>query len=188
MKLILAFVGMPGSGKTEATLYLKKKGISFVRFGKITDEGVREMGLPLTPENERIFREKIRKELGMAAYAIKAEPEIRELLDKNDVIAIDGLYSWEEYVFLKKRFPELILIYIYSEPKKRYERLSKRKTRPVSFIESYRRDILEIERLNKGGPIAIADHLVDNNSDDLTIFYQKIDSLLRRLGVNNSDD
>lgn len=182
-KLILTFVGMPGGGKTETTLYIQKKNIPFVRFGEITDEGVKALGLSLTQENERAFREKLRQELGMGAYAIKAKPKIDELLSKHEVIVIDGLYSWEEYTFLKKEFPGLILIHIFAEPSIRYQRLSTRPVRPLSFEESRIRDIAELEKLNKGGPIAIADYLIENNSDDLQSLYQKIDGLLRRLGV-----
>lgn len=182
-KVILSFVGMPGAGKTEATEYLATKGIPFVRFGDITDEGVKNMGLPLTPENERIFREKIRKELGMGAYAIKSEPKITELLESHNVIAIDGLYSWEEYTYLKEKLNGLTLIHIYAEPKKRYERLSKRPTRPVLREKGYERDVAELEKLNKGGPIAIADYLIENNSDDILDLQNKIDSLFARLEV-----
>lgn len=182
-KTVLAFVGMPGAGKSEAVKYLEKKGISFVRFGELTDDGVKALGLELTPENERNFREKIRKELGMEAYAIKAKPKIEELLRNNNVIAIDGLYSWEEYVFLKKEFPNLLLIHIYAEPVKRYKRLSSRRVRPVPLEKAYLRDFTEIDKLNKGGPIAIADHLIVNNSDNINFLYQKIEELLLRLKI-----
>lgn len=181
-KIILAFVGMPGAGKTEAALYFQKKGIPFVRFGELTDEGVRGMGLPLTPDNERIFREKIRRELGMAAYAISAKTKIEELLKGNSIIAIDGLYSWEEYKYLKKEFPGLILIHIFAEPSKRYQRLSTRKIRPVPLEKCYQRDIMELEKLNKGGPIAIADYMVENNTDSMKDLYFKLDQLFERLG------
>lgn len=182
-KLVLVFVGMPGAGKSEAVFYLEKKGIPFVRFGKITDEGVMNLGLPLTPENEKVFREKIRKELGMEIYAELAKPKIENLLKKNNVIAVDGLYSWEEYIYLKEKFPNLILIHVFAEPQKRYERLSKRLVRPVLSQKSRERDIMEIEKLNKGGPIAIADYLIENNSDDLENLYNKIEQLLARLKV-----
>lgn len=182
-QLILAFVGMPGAGKSEAVSYLKDKKIPFVRFGEITDEGVKALGLPLSPENERIFREKIRCELGMGAYAIKSKPKIKALLEKSDIVAIDGLYSWEEYSLLKKELPFLILIHIFAEPTKRYERLSKRMIRPVPVEKCRERDIAELEKLNKGGPIAIADYLIVNNSDNLSDLYQQIDTLLSRFGI-----
>ena len=119
-KVIIAIVGMPGSGKSEAAVYLQKKGIPSIRLGKITDEGVREMGLPLNPDNEKIFREKIRNELGMAAYAIKSAPAIEKLLEENNLIVIDGLYSWEEYLYLKQKFPNLILVHVFAESAKRF--------------------------------------------------------------------
>lgn len=186
-KKILVFVGMPGAGKSEAAAYLDKKGIPFVRFGQFVEDGVKERGFELTTDNERKVREEIRKELGMGAMAIKAKPKLQELLKNNNIIAIDGLYSWEEYVILKREFPFLTLIQIYAEPNKRYERLEKRPVRPVSF-NAYERDVAELEKLNKGGPIAIADHLIENNSDDIDDFHKKIDQLLIRLGINSSND
>lgn len=180
-KHILAFVGMPGAGKSEAVLHLEKKGIPFVRFGDVTDQGVKDLGLTLTTDNERAFRENIRKELGMAAYAIKSKPSIEKLLSEHPVIAIDGLYSWEEYTYLKNIFPGLTLIHIYATPPKRYERLSKREVRPVPLEKSHERDVTELENLNKGGPIAIADYMIENNSDDINLLYQKIDDLLGQI-------
>jgi len=184
MNKIIAIVGMAGAGKTEAAEYLAKKGIPFVRFGEITEEEVGKRGLPLTPDNERVVREAIRKEGGMGAYAVKAESKINALLAKNDVIVIDGLYSWEEYTYLKNKFPALTLIHVYAGPKKRYERLSQRDVRPVPEEECYPRDVAELEKLNKGGPIAIADYMIENNSNDLSDLQSKIDSLLLRLGIS----
>lgn len=183
-KLLLAIVGMPGSGKSEATAYLEKKGLPTIRFGKITDEGVLSLGLPLTPENERMFRKKIREEIGMAAYAIKSKSKIDSFLDKNDIVVIDGLYSWEEYKYLKEEYQNLLLIHVYTEPHIRYKRLSNRAVRPVSIDEARQRDIAELEELNKGGPIAIADYLIENNTGNITELHQKIDSLLKRLGIS----
>jgi dephospho-CoA kinase len=181
--LIIAIVGMPGAGKSEAAAYLQKHGIPFLRFGQLTDETVQEMGLPLTPQNERTAREKLRKEFGMAAYAIKAEPKIEKMLQESHVIALDGLYSWEEYVYLKEKFPQLTLIQIYAEPQVRYKRLSERKIRPVMGEDARIRDIAELEKLNKGGPIAIADHLIENDSGDITLLQQKLNELLKRLNI-----
>jgi len=183
-KTILAFVGMPGAGKSEATAYLEQKGFPFVRFGDVTDTGVKEMGLPLTTDNERVFREKLREELGMGAYAIKSKSKIDAALEKQDFIVIDGLYSWEEYTYLKKLYPQFILVHVFAEPKKRYERLSKRLIRPVPLDKSFERDVTELENLNKGGPIALSDYMIENDSDDMKQLYKKVDDLLKRLGVS----
>lgn len=182
-KLVLAVIGMPGSGKSEAIAYISEKGIPFVRFGQVTDEGLNEQGLTVTPENERSFRENLRQNLGMAAYAIKSKPKIDELLADHEVVALDGVYSWEEYLFLNTVYKNLVLIAIYAEPKKRYARLAQRKVRPFNAEEAKKRDIAEIEKLNKGGPIAIADYLIENNTDEIGDLYTKIDVLLKRLEI-----
>lgn len=179
-KTIIAFVGMSGAGKSEAAEYLKEKGIPFIRFGSFTDEGVKELGLEINPDNERMVREKFRKDLGMAAYAIKAESKIAELLNDANLIGIDGLYSWEEYVYLKEKFPNLILVHIFAEPSVRYARLLKRPIRPVPYKKSRERDIAELEKLNKGGPIAIADYMIQNEGD-LEDMKKKIDVLLGKI-------
>lgn len=177
---ILAFVGMPGAGKSEAAMHLKSKGIPFIRFGKFTDEGVEKLGLPLTTENERAVREKFRQDLGMAAYAVMAIPKINELLKENKIIALDGLYSWEEYILLKKEFPNLKLIQIYAEPELRYKRLAERVIRPVSPEKARERDVSELEKLNKGGPIAIADYCIINDGK-IELMFSQIDKIFDTL-------
>lgn len=183
-RVVIAFVGMPGAGKTEAVIHLQRKGVPFVRFGDLTDDGLKKENLPVNPANEQAYRESIRKELGMAAYAMKAEPKIHEILKKGNIVAIDGLYSWEEYKFLKERFPELKVVFIYAEPKIRYERLSKRPIRPLTPDEAKNRDIAEIEKLHKGGSIAIADYLIMNNSSDMGDLHKKLEELFRKLNIH----
>jgi dephospho-CoA kinase len=162
MKKIIAIVGMPGSGKSEAGVFFNKKGWEVLRFGSVIDEGLQAEDLVWSPENNVYYREKIRKELGMAAVALKMMPKIEAALQSNRDIILDGLYSWEEYVILKKKFPQLLLLCVYACPVIRYKRLANRNERVWTKEEALSRDISEIENLNKGGPIAIADYLVKN--------------------------
>lgn len=162
---LLAIVGMPGAGKTVAADFFRNKGIPILRFGDQTDIGLKELAMPLNEKNERWYREKIRQELGMAAMAIKIKPRILEAAKSNQIVVLDGLYSWEEYVYLKGRFSQLKLLCIYAPPQQRYSRLHERQLRPLTLQEAKSRDIAEIEKLNKGGPIAIADYLIKNDSN-----------------------
>lgn len=177
---LIAIVGMPGAGKTVAAEFFRKKGIPVLRFGDQTDITLRELGLPRNEKNERFVREKLRKDLGMAAMAIKIEPRILETAKTHPVIVLDGLYSWEEYVYLKGKFPEIQLLCIYAPPQVRYARLGHREIRPLTREEAASRDIAEIENLNKGGPIAIAEHLLVNDRDEaafqaqLELVYKKL--------------
>jgi dephospho-CoA kinase len=177
---LLAIVGMPGSGKSIASKFFSSKNIPVLRFGDQTDLGVKEAGLPLTEENERKYREGIRKELGMAAMAIKIEPRINAAAKENSMIVLDGLYSWEEYVYLKERFVQLKLLCIYAPPEIRYKRLAIRKIRPLTPTEARSRDVAEIENLHKGGPIAIADYCIVNDSDEAS-FEKKLEDFYKTL-------
>ncbi len=169
---------MAGAGKSEACAYLSSKGYPVLRFGDETDRGLRLQGLTLNETNERRYREALRKELGMAAYAIKIEPRIRQLLSTSKVesIILDGLYSWEEYLYLMPKFPQLKLLAIYARPEARYQRLAVRSVRQLTPEQARQRDIAEIEAVHKAGPIALADYLVDNNGS-LDSLHRQLDDL-----------
>lgn len=180
MKHLIALVGMAGSGKSEAGNFFKQKGIPVIRFGDVTDEGLREKGLALTEENEKPFREALRKELGMAAYAIKTEPKIKQLLETADTVVLDGMYSWEEYLYLKNKFPSMEVLCIYASPKVRYERLHTRSVRPLTAEEAADRDEAEITNLNKGGPIAMADYVIKNEGSEVDL-HSELETLVQKL-------
>jgi dephospho-CoA kinase len=161
MKLI-AIVGMTGSGKSELAKIFEERGFSKIRFGEITMDILKEKGLSINEENERKIRESLRKEHGMEAYAKLNLPKIETAITKNNVI-IDGLYSWEEYLFLKSKFgKELIVLALYAPPDVRYERLVDREVRPLTIEQARGRDKVEIENLNKAAPIAMADYTILN--------------------------
>jgi len=180
----LAVVGMAGAGKSEACTYLASKGYPVLRFGDETDRGLRLQGLSLQEDNERKYRESLRKELGMAAYAIKIEPRIRQVLSTSKVesIILDGLYSWEEYLYLQPKFPQLKLLAIYARPEVRYRRLAVREVRRLTPEQARARDIAEIEKVHKAGPIAIADYLIDNNGS-ISSLKEQLDSFLSTFRV-----
>lgn len=177
---LIAIVGMPGSGKSVAADFFRSKGIPVLRFGDQTDIGLAEHNLPRNEKNERWYRELVRKELGMAAMAIKIEPRIEKAALESKHIVLDGLYSWEEYKYLKEKYPMLSLLCIYASPKVRHQRLATRIVRPLSATDAAARDVAEIENLNKGGPIAVADVLVSNESSEeaylkqLSVVYKNL--------------
>lgn len=176
---ILAFVGLTGSGKSTAAAYMASKGYPKLYFGGVIYKAMKEAGIDITPKNAHKFREKIRAEKGNDYVVNQIIPEARNLINagQNRIIA-DGIYSWTEYKAMKKEFPgELTVVSIISPKKLRHRRLINRPTHPLSQFEANQRDWSEIENLEKGGPIAIADYYIINegNIDDL---HEKIDQLL----------
>jgi dephospho-CoA kinase len=185
MNKVVAIVGMAGSGKSEAARVFENRGFIRVRFGDVTDDEMKKRGLNLCEASERYCREILRKEYGMAAYAILNRPRIDAALEKANVVA-DGLYSWEEYVSFKTYYGEKFsVLAIQSSPKTRYTRLAGRSHRPLTFEEASSRDKSEIENLNKGGPIAMADFTIINEQG-LEFLQRQTELVLARLSQPNN--
>jgi dephospho-CoA kinase len=170
---IIAIVGMAGSGKSLLSEYLKAKAIPVIRFGEIIVGEVQRRGLALTPLNERLVREDIRKEHGMDACAKLALPVIKAKLLESSLVVIDGLYSFSEYKTLLSEFNGKLIVIAVAAPRKlRYERLAQRPERPLTNAEAEERDFMEIERIEKGGPIAIADYTLINDGSSEQLLAQ----------------
>ena len=182
---IVAIVGMPGAGKSEVANSFREKGFEYIRFGQIVIDEVAKRGLPIEEDYERQIREEFRERYGMAAMAVLSIPKIEAALKRGKNVLIDGLYSWEELLVLRKSFPELKVLAVYASPEKRYKRLSKRKTRPLSEEEAEARDKAEIENLNKGGPIAMADYTVSNEGSKKELTEQ-VEKVLRKLKIKKA--
>lgn len=161
MKKIIAIVGMCGAGKSVVCEHLENLGYKKVYFGGVTMEKLKEEGLEVNPENEKMMRERLRRELGMGAFAKILLPKIEELASQNNVV-LDGLYSWDELKILQEKF-DIITIAIIVDKNTRYKRLNIREIRSLTNEEAFNRDISEIENISKAGPIAFADYYIDNN-------------------------
>ncbi len=178
---VVAIVGMAGAGKSEVSRLFEKAGFARIRFGDITDEELRKQGQELNEENERRVRELLREEHGMAAYAKLNLPRIEAALAGSDVV-VDGLYSWEEYLFLKEYYGEnLYLVAVWTSPAIRYSRLGGRRNRPLTPEEAAARDRAEIENSHKGGPIAVADYIIINESS-LEDLREQTERIIARIG------
>jgi dephospho-CoA kinase len=177
---VVSIVGMSGSGKSEVARLLNDKGFTTVRFGDVTDEEVKKQGVELNEANERQVRELLREKYGMDAYAKLNLTRIDTALKKSDVV-VDGLYSWEEYAYLKERYrDDFVVVAVWASPKTRYARLSSRKIRPLAAKEASERDHTEIQNLNKGGPIAMADYTIINESS-LSDLKEQVAGIISKL-------
>ena len=173
-------MGMAGVGKSEVAGLFEQDGFTRIRFGDVTDEEVGMRGLELTEENERRVRELLRKEYGMSAYAMLNLSRI-DLARKQSDVVIDGLYSWEEYTFLKKYCgDDFYVVAVWASPKTRHTRLAGRSNRRLTLEEAASRDRAEVENVNKGGPIAVADFTIINESS-LKELEKEVRGIISRL-------
>ena len=180
MNKIIAIVGMCGSGKSVASELLEKKGYKRVYFGGVTMEKLKEKGLEVTPENEKVMREKLREDLGMGAFAKLLLPKIKTLSEDNPVV-LDGLYSWDEYKILDEEFKKrLVTIAVICDKKVRYNRLKIREERPLTNIQAKERDLAEIENIAKAPPIAYADYYIFNNGT-IAEYEKRLEEILKQI-------
>lgn len=177
---IIAFVGLAGAGKTSAVEYMTSKNYPKVYFGGVVLDAMTEAGLEHTQENEKPFREALRAKEGKDFVAKRIITQINGLIEAGQKrIVVDGLYTWTEYKTLKHEFPgEMTVVAIISPKPLRYRRLAQRPIRPLTSKEAQERDWAEIENLEKGGPIAIADHYI-MNAEDLDALHERIDEILQ---------
>jgi len=175
---IIAVVGMCGSGKSVAVEEFEKRGFKKVYFGAATMNILKERNLPINEENERKVREELRSSGDKGISAKIFLPEIRNLYNQGYNIVIESLYSWSEYKYIKEEFGNAfsVLAIITNTPLRR-QRLETRDFRPMTNEESLSRDYAEIENIEKGGPIAIADYNILNNSSKED-FLQELNKLL----------
>lgn len=176
---IIAFVGLAGSGKSTAVKYLTDKGYPKVYFGGVVLSAMEKAGIERTAENEEKFREDIRKEHGNDFVVNEIIEQIDNLSNAGQHrIVADGVYSWSEYKILKEKYHQnIILVASVASKHLRYHRLAQREIRPLTSSEAHERDWTEIEHLEKGGPIAIADYYVTNNAN-YEDFYRQLDNIL----------
>lgn len=160
---IIAVVGMCGSGKSVAVNLIEKQGFKKIYFGEATFKKMKELNLELNSENERKVREMLRESGDKGIYAKIYLNDIKKAHKEGNVV-IESMYSWSEYKILKEEFKDdFLVLSIVTDASIRYERLENRAFRPLTKEEALSRDYLEIENIEKGGPIGIADHFILNN-------------------------
>ncbi len=181
---IVAIVGMSGSGKSVAVEHLTSLGYPKVYFGGMIYKEMEKRGIERTPdgESEKHFREMIRETEGKDWVVKQVIDEVHSLIDAGQKrIVLDGVYSWTEYVILKKEFPgELTFIALVLPKKLRYKRVAERIDRPFNHREIVERDRSEIENLEKGGPIAASDYYILNDGS-IEETSEKLDAILKEI-------
>ncbi len=170
---IVAVIGMCGSGKSVAVEEFEKRGWYKVYFGAATFVKMKELGLEVNEENEKKCREMLRASGDKGIYARIFLPEIEKAARKSNVV-VESMYSWSEYKILKEKFKDNFeVLCIATDAPIRRQRLKTREFRPMDEKTSTARDWAEIENIEKGGPIGIADHYILNNGS-VTAFRRAV--------------
>ncbi len=182
MAKVVAICGMAGSGKSEVSQMFENSGFIRMHLG-VTEMAMEKFG-KTSEEIESRLRVEVREKFGMAAMVLIKMDVIKELYNNDQNIVIDNMYSWSEYKVLKEQFKDdFISIAIHASPKTRYNRLAQRSDgRDYSDISlSQKRDYSEIEKVEKGGPIAMADYHIVNENITLEELKTKTEQIINNL-------
>ena len=140
---IIAFTGMPFSGKSEAVTIAKKQNIPVIRMGDMIWEETKKRGLELNDENVGTIATIMRKEYGQDIWAQKTYEKIKTM-NISGKIVIDGIRNIEEIDFFEKKLgKDFILIAVEVPDDLRYKRAMNRGRKDDS------RDIEKIKERDK---------------------------------------
>jgi dephospho-CoA kinase len=177
---VIGIVGMPASGKGEASRIARDLGIPVVVMGDAIRERVKEAGLPPTDANSGAIAGKLRADLGMDDIARNTIPVIEA--ESAPVVLVDGIRGDYEVAAFRVHFPDFALIGIVSSFETRYRRLANRGRSDDSLTpEELRvRDERELG-WGLGRALDIADCRITNEGS-LEEFAAEVRALLCRLG------
>ncbi|HIP57855.1 MAG TPA: flagellar hook-basal body complex protein FliE [Archaeoglobus profundus] len=179
---VIAFVGLPLSGKSTAAKVAEEMGIPVVCMGDIVREEAKKRGLALTDENLGKIANELRQKEGLDAIAKRCIPIIREKGKDVGVVVIDGIRGIAEVERFKREFgDDFILINIEAPLEVRFQRALKRgRSDDISSIEELKkRDERELS-WNMGEAIKIANFTIENTSS-LEDFKEKIRDILTQI-------
>jgi len=178
---VLAFAGMPFSGKTEAVKIAKEMDIPVIRMGDIIWEEVKNRNLELNDKNVGAIASQMREEYGKGIWAIKTLEKIKSVENMNFIV-IDGIRNVEEIDIFKRYLEgDFVVVAVEASDKTRQKRALTRNREDDS------KDLKKINERDKrelgwglGRVIASAD-IVVSNERSIEDFKKKIKEILEKL-------
>lgn len=171
---IIAFVGMPASGKGEVAAVAKELGYPVVNMGDVIREEVHRLGLELTDENLGSTGTRLRKEEGLSAIARRCVTKLRAL--KGGTAVVDGVRNIEEVHLFKQEFGnDFLLINVESSTEDRLARIRARGRADDRLMDEERLRIRDERELGWGMGDSI------NNADRTIVNDGTVDRLREKV-------
>ena len=178
---IIAFTGMPFSGKSEAVKIAREMGMQVVRMGDVVWEEVKKRGLKVNYENVGYVANEMREKHGKDVWAKKTIEKLKRQ-KPSEFFVIDGLRCVEEMnVFKKMLTPNFFLISIEASEEVRHKRaLNRNRLDDIGdFKKIKERDKRELEwgldKLISSSDIKIS------NENDISVFRKQVEEVLKKI-------
>jgi len=178
---VIGFVGLPGSGKSEAAAVAREQDVPVVTMGDVIRAECRDRGLDPTTDHGQVAKA-LREENGPDAIATRSLPMIEDALEDSETVVVDGIRSDVEVDRFEGAFGEdFTLVSIEAPFETRAERLDTRgrdageEAGGESLAD---RDERELE-FGMGEAMDRADRVIEN-TDSLDAFQDRIRTLLEQ--------
>lgn len=178
---VIAFSGMPFSGKSEAVKIAKDLKIPVVRMGDLVWEEVQRRELRINDENVGFVANEMREKNGADIWARKTVEKV-ESFDQCSLVIIDGVRNADEMkTFQDELGQDFVLIAVDVKDDIRHERalLRNRADDSNDLDKIKKRDMREkswgIENVMNKADVTIS------NNNDLIEFQKKVRKLLLKL-------
>lgn len=179
MKLILGFAGEIASGKGTVAEYLVKNhsAVSY-RFSTMLRDILDRLHIEYSRDHFNRLSGALRQAFGEDTLAKAMFEDTR--LDNHEIIVVDGIRRPEDITFLKNS-PDFRFIYIESDIKTRYERITKRNENSddvqKTFAE-FEADHLKETELQIKDSKEYANYVINNDGSPEEMFAQ-VDEIIR---------
>ncbi|MCL9813562.1 AAA family ATPase [Natranaeroarchaeum aerophilus] len=112
---VIGTVGLAGSGKGEAATVAEEQGVPVVTMGDVIREECRDRGFDPATQHGTVAQA-LREENGPAAVAERSLPLLRDALEDNDTVLVDGIRSDVEVDVFKEAFGEAFYLVSIEAP------------------------------------------------------------------------
>jgi dephospho-CoA kinase len=178
---ILAFAGMPFSGKSVAVELVKQQKIAVVRMGDMVWEETKRQGRPLDDKNVGDVANTMRTKQGMDIWAQRTVNAIKAMKPTN-MMVIDGIRNREEIAYFKKTLgSDFIVIAIDATDEIRHQRgLARGRADDSKNLKDIQKRDERETRWGLREVIKSADMVIENNNG-LEEFQTQIKNVFQKI-------
>lgn len=181
--VIIGVTGFIGAGKdTFANYLVKKKGFVHYSLSDILREEAKKKSIKITRENLQRFANELRARFGNDILARKAVEKIMKEKQKRNYV-ITSIRNKAEIETLRM-LENFFLVFIEAPLKLRFERIKARDGKPKKIEEFKKQEEKELKGKENEQQLILCKSLADlriKNDSTLSVFYSRIEKLLKRL-------
>lgn len=160
--IVIGVSGMPGSGKGVISRLAHSRNFQIIRMGDVIRQEAKKRNSDVG-ETAVTLRQEFGEYVVAKICVDYIKSDYSQSEDENKKYLIEGIRSPYEVEIFKEHFPQFTLISIFSNPKTRFRRISRRRRSDDTseFLDFRKRDERELG-FGIGDVIATSDYLIVN--------------------------